>query len=308
MYRPAYTHISKQSLDFCVEDLAQLVEQDVWSDSLSQTVWEDVYPEIEYQLWPSLSSRSLSNSPLILHHVSIPCPNDECGVPVHLLASQLTRLRTDDHCVHCEACKNAFKKSDVFFANLRRDCRVMPAQSNKNAMLAIKGAVLDGRGQPNFHEALGGWMRNWAMQCHRDATMERKTLSSVDPAVQRLKGHWGPHNLEMLSELQKTIPHTYKSHIWPNLSIHLAGALVKQLRSADREIVNAELTTDSGAMSAALQRYLRYMFLRGKRVGAVLVSRYEIRSRCSQTSAFVVLSMVRGPCWGTPRCWPWPVH
>ena len=263
VYRPAYSEISKKRLDFNLEGLARLVEHDVWSDPASHSIWNEEYTENEYQLWASLPSESLSSSKLVLQDISIPCSNDECGLPVNLLAPQLARIRTDDESIHCEACISVFKKPDIFFANLRRDWRVVQTRSNKDAWVAIKGAVIDGEGQPNLHEKFGSWLRDWAAQCLQDATIEG-TLSNVDDAVERLKRHWGPHDLELLSALEKTIPHTYKSHIWPNISIHLAGVLVKQQRLADRELVSAKWTTDTGALSSALQRYLQYIFVRGK--------------------------------------------
>ena len=265
LYRPAYSEVPKKTLDFNLEGLAKVVNQDIWSDPVSETLWKEAYPGFEYQLWGSLPSESPCRSQPSLHGVSIPCPNIECGAPVHSLAPQLGLFLTEpEECIYCKACEVSFQTSDVFFANLRHDWGIVQSQSNKDALFAIKGTAVDGNELPEYLELIGEWVRNWAIQCLGDIVVETEPLSSVDVAVKRLKSHGGLYHFEHLFELQRSIPGAYKSSIWPTFSVWLVAGLFEHLRSTDQEIINANWDMDDRALSSALERYLQHSFLRGK--------------------------------------------
>lgn len=148
IHRPAFSEVAKVRLDFTTQALADLVEHDIWSDPASEYVWNDMYPDVKYQLWSKLPSKQSLIPPLSIDGVRILCPYSGCDSNFQLSVKQLRLLRTDKKPTLFEACGATFRKSEILLANLRRDWAVIQTLDDRKARTAIKGASVDGKGQP----------------------------------------------------------------------------------------------------------------------------------------------------------------
>ena len=161
IYRPAYSGLWEKDLDFPVDDLARLVEQEIWSDPTSASAWKTAYPESEYQIWNSLPSNENETSPLNVDAAVITCSHTICTLEVPVLIRELLRLRAKEQSVECSHCGTWFGKDEICFANLRRDWQTLLGADGEKSQRAIKGAIFNAQNGFYFSvQTTADWIRD----------------------------------------------------------------------------------------------------------------------------------------------------